>query len=66
MQNYFKDTLLHVTIIIQDVSVALLLMAASFFRLQNYWAKDIIFLITQHEQLGMQAWLEAYHQAIYF
>jgi glycosylphosphatidylinositol transamidase len=41
-------------------------MAASFFRLQNYWAKDIIFLITQHEQLGMQAWLEAYHQAIYF
>jgi glycosylphosphatidylinositol transamidase len=42
--------------------VALLLAAASFFRLQNYWAKDIIFLITQHEQLGMQAWLEAYHQ----
>jgi hypothetical protein len=41
-------------------------MSASFFRLQNYWAKDIIFLITQHEQLGMQAWLEAYHQAIYF
>lgn len=26
-----------------------------------YWAKDIIFLITEHEQLGMQAWLEAYH-----
>lgn len=47
---------------VQDVSVALLLAAASFFRMQNYWAKDIIFLITQHEQLGMQAWLEAYHQ----
>lgn len=45
-----------------DVSVALLLTAADFFRMQNYWAKDIIFLITQHEQLGMQAWLEAYHQ----
>lgn len=28
---------------------------------QNYWAKDIIFLITEQEQLGMQAWLEAYH-----
>jgi glycosylphosphatidylinositol transamidase len=26
-----------------------------------YWAKDIIFLVTEHEQLGMQAWLEAYH-----
>lgn len=26
-----------------------------------YWAKDIIFLITEQEQLGMQAWLEAYH-----
>lgn len=28
---------------------------------ENYWAKDIIFLITEHEQLGIQAWLEAYH-----
>lgn len=28
---------------------------------QMYWAKDIIFLVTEHEQLGMQAWLEAYH-----
>lgn len=27
----------------------------------NYWAKDIIFVVTEHEQLGMQAWLEAYH-----
>lgn len=31
------------------------------FSAQKYWAKDIIFLITEHEQLGMQAWLEAYH-----
>ena len=45
-----------------DVSVALLLASAKFFRYQNYWAKDIIFLITEHEQLGMQAWLEAYHR----
>lgn len=28
---------------------------------QKYWAKDIIFLVTDQEQLGMQAWLEAYH-----
>ena len=35
----------------------------SFF-FQNYWAKDIIFLITEHELLGMQAWLEAYHDSI--
>lgn len=28
---------------------------------QKYWAKDIIFLITEQEQLGMQAWLQAYH-----
>ena len=46
----------------KDVSVALLLTMAKFFRHQKYWAKDIIFLITQHEQLGMQAWLEAYHR----
>ena len=44
-----------------DVSLALLLASAKFFRNQNYWAKDIIFLITEHEMLGMQAWLEAYH-----
>ncbi|XP_039748047.1 glycosylphosphatidylinositol anchor attachment 1 protein [Pararge aegeria] len=41
--------------------IALMLALAQFARLQNYWAKDIIFLITEHEQLGMQAWLEAYH-----
>ena len=45
-----------------DASLAVLLATAKFFRRQNYWAKDIIFLVTQHEQLGMQAWLEAYHQ----
>ena len=45
-----------------DTSVAVLLGAAKFFRKQYYWAKDIIFLVTEHEQLGMQAWLEAYHQ----
>ena len=28
---------------------------------QKYWAKDIIFLVTEHEQLGVQAWLDAYH-----
>lgn len=27
---------------------------------QKYWAKDLIFLITEQEQLGMQAWLDAY------
>ena len=45
-----------------DVSVAILLTMAKFFRHKKYWAKDIIFVITQHEQLGMQAWLEAYHK----
>ena len=30
---------------------------------QKYWAKDVIFLVTEHEQLGIQAWLEAYHKA---
>jgi len=44
-----------------DVGIAVLLASAKFFRKQIYWAKDIIFLVTQHEFLGMQAWLEAYH-----
>ncbi|XP_024081620.1 glycosylphosphatidylinositol anchor attachment 1 protein isoform X2 [Cimex lectularius] len=43
------------------VSIALLLAIAHYFRKQKYWAKDIILLITQHELLGTQAWLEAYH-----
>jgi len=41
--------------------IAILLAAAKHFRSQIYWAKDIIFLLTEHEFLGMQAWLEAYH-----
>ena len=28
---------------------------------KSYWAKDVIFLVTEHEQIGMQAWLSAYH-----
>ncbi|XP_071447710.1 glycosylphosphatidylinositol anchor attachment 1 protein [Hetaerina americana] len=42
-------------------SLALAMALAKFFRRQKYWAKDIIFLVTEHEQLGVQAWLEAYH-----
>uniref|UniRef100_T1J4Z4 Glycosylphosphatidylinositol anchor attachment 1 protein n=1 Tax=Strigamia maritima TaxID=126957 RepID=T1J4Z4_STRMM len=42
--------------------IAIMLAAAKHFKKYTYWAKDIIFLITQHEQLGIQAWLDAYHQ----
>ncbi|XP_053669769.1 glycosylphosphatidylinositol anchor attachment 1 protein [Anopheles nili] len=47
----------------EDVSAGLPLMLAfaDFARKKKYWAKDIIFLVTEQEQLGMQAWLEAYH-----
>ncbi|KAK7597859.1 hypothetical protein V9T40_010084 [Parthenolecanium corni] len=41
--------------------LALMFSLAKFFRRQKYWAKDIIFLVTEHEQLGVQAWLDAYH-----
>ncbi|KAJ9593199.1 hypothetical protein L9F63_015244, partial [Diploptera punctata] len=44
-------------------SIAIMLALAKFFRRQKYWAKDVIFLVTEHEQLGIQAWLEAYHKA---
>lgn len=43
-------------------SVAIMLALAKFFRRQKYWSKDVIFLVTEHEQLGVQAWLEAYHK----
>uniref|UniRef100_A0A8V5GU16 GPI-anchor transamidase component GPAA1 n=1 Tax=Melopsittacus undulatus TaxID=13146 RepID=A0A8V5GU16_MELUD len=42
-------------------AVGLLLALAAYFRGQIYWAKDIIFLINEHDLLGMEAWLEAYH-----
>ncbi|XP_075271516.1 GPI-anchor transamidase component GPAA1 isoform X5 [Opisthocomus hoazin] len=44
-----------------DQAVGLLLALAEFFRGQIYWAKDIIFLVNEHDLLGMEAWLEAYH-----
>lgn len=28
---------------------------------QIFWAKDIIFLVNEHDLIGMQAWLEGYH-----
>lgn len=45
-----------------NAGLALMLALAQFCRRQKYWAKDIIFLVTEHEQLGVQAWLEAYHE----
>jgi len=45
------------------VGIALLLAMAKSFRKHTYWAKDIIFLITEYEQVGMQAWLDAYHES---
>lgn len=45
-------------------SVAIMLAFAKHANRQKYWSKDIIFLITEHEQLGVQAWLEAYHNVV--
>uniref|UniRef100_A0A9R1SN79 GPI-anchor transamidase component GPAA1 n=2 Tax=Cyprinus carpio TaxID=7962 RepID=A0A9R1SN79_CYPCA len=42
-------------------AVALLLALAQYFRNQIYWAKDIIFLVNEHDLIGTQAWLEGYH-----
>ncbi|XP_054724344.1 glycosylphosphatidylinositol anchor attachment 1 protein-like [Uloborus diversus] len=42
-------------------SIALMIALAQTFRRHAYWSKDIIFLITEHEMIGFQAWLDAYH-----
>lgn len=42
-------------------AIALLIALAKAFRQHTYWAKDIIFLVTELEYVGMQAWLSAYH-----
>uniref|UniRef100_A0A0K8R9Q0 GPI-anchor transamidase component GPAA1 n=1 Tax=Ixodes ricinus TaxID=34613 RepID=A0A0K8R9Q0_IXORI len=41
--------------------IALMIAMAKYFRMQGFWAKDIIFLVTEHELVGFQAWLDAYH-----
>ncbi|XP_053911671.1 glycosylphosphatidylinositol anchor attachment 1 protein-like, partial [Cuculus canorus] len=41
--------------------VGLLLALAGTFRGQIFWAKDIIFLVHEHDLLGMEAWLQGYH-----
>ncbi|KAL4235222.1 Glycosylphosphatidylinositol anchor attachment 1 protein [Mactra antiquata] len=41
--------------------IVLMLGLAKYFSRQPYWSKDIIFLVTDHEQIGMQAWLDGYH-----
>ncbi|XP_059496746.1 glycosylphosphatidylinositol anchor attachment 1 protein isoform X2 [Stegostoma tigrinum] len=42
-------------------AAGLLLALASYFRGQIHWAKDIVFLFNEHDMIGMEAWLEAYH-----
>nr|XP_046913938.1 glycosylphosphatidylinositol anchor attachment 1 protein-like [Dermatophagoides farinae] len=41
-------------------SIALMYSLAKFFLAKNYWAKDIIYLISGNELLGIQAWLQSY------
>ena len=41
-------------------SLAAMLAIANYFREQTYWAKDIIFLVTEHGLYGAQAWLNGY------
>ncbi|XP_027196853.2 glycosylphosphatidylinositol anchor attachment 1 [Dermatophagoides pteronyssinus] len=41
-------------------SIALMYSLAKFFKTKNYWAKDIIYLISGNELLGIQAWLQSY------
>lgn len=38
-----------------------MLSLAKYFASKNYWAKDIIFLISDQDLVGTQAWLNAYH-----
>lgn len=43
-------------------SIPILLAFADFARKKNYWSKDLVFVITDQEQLGIHAWIEAYFQ----
>lgn len=41
-------------------SLALMVSLAMYFRDQSYWAKDVIFLVTENNLYGTQAWLNGY------
>ncbi|KAI8337887.1 Gaa1-like protein, partial [Chlamydoabsidia padenii] len=41
--------------------IAALLSLSKLFKRNVYWSKDIILLVTDHANIGTQAWLEAYH-----
>jgi len=41
--------------------IALMVGLAKAFKEHTYWAKDVVFLITEDDMIGMQAWLSAYH-----
>ena len=40
--------------------ISLQIALAEYFSLQNYWSKDLIFLIYEHNLIGCEAWLNAY------
>ncbi|XP_071483210.1 glycosylphosphatidylinositol anchor attachment 1 protein-like [Diadema antillarum] len=44
-----------------NFGIGLVLSVAKFFSRQMYWSKDIIFVIVDKEEVGMQAWLDGYH-----
>lgn len=41
--------------------IALLISLAEYFSTKNYWSKDLIFLIYEHDLIGCEAWLNAYY-----
>lgn len=41
--------------------IALMISLAKYFSTRTYWAKDIIFVISDLNLVGTQAWLDAYH-----
>lgn len=43
--------------------IGLMLSLANFFSKSTYWSKDIIFVVVDKEEVGMQAWLAGYHDS---
>nr|KAG5696592.1 hypothetical protein BaRGS_034053 [Batillaria attramentaria] len=46
-----------------DGGIALMLGLADQFRRNPYWAKDVIFLLSEMDEVGVLAWLDAYHES---
>ena len=60
LANYFRSKFNAYNFVVRPTIIFILCVCVFLSLAKNYWAKDIIFLVTSHDEVGMQAWIDAY------